>query len=69
MSGGDRGGGVEQVGGVEVIFTTEARRDLESYLGPSFAVKAPLIQDDDLKRGEFCAARLTLAANEREEHE
>jgi len=26
---------------------------LEGYLGPSFAVKAPLIQNDSLKRGEF----------------
>ena len=25
----------------------------KSYLGPSFAVKAPLIQDDSLRRGEF----------------
>jgi len=36
--------------------TAEARRHGEiwkSYLGPSFAVKAPLIQDDSLKRGEF----------------
>ena len=36
--------------------TTEARRHGElwkSYPGPSFAVKAPLIQDDSLKRGEF----------------
>jgi hypothetical protein len=36
--------------------TTEARRHGElwkSYPGPSFAVKAPLIQDDRLKRGEF----------------
>jgi hypothetical protein len=36
--------------------TTEARRHGElwkSYPGPSFAVKAPLIQDDSLKHGEF----------------
>jgi len=36
--------------------TTEARRHGElwkSYPGPSFAVKAPLIQNDSLKRGEF----------------
>jgi len=32
----------------------------EAYLGPSLAVRTPLIQDDDLKRGEFCAARRHL---------
>jgi hypothetical protein len=31
---------------------------LEGYLGPSFAVKAPLIQDDRLKRGEFAPRSL-----------
>ena len=39
---------------------TEAQRGLENYLGPSFAVKAPLIQDDGLKRGEYYAAQLLL---------
>jgi len=36
--------------------TTDARKHGElwkSYPGPSFAVKAPLIHDDSLKRGEF----------------
>jgi hypothetical protein len=42
----------------EQNLTAETRRNLESYLGPSFAVKVPLIQDDSLKRGEFCAAQL-----------
>jgi hypothetical protein len=28
-------------------------RDWKGYLGPPLAVKAPLIQDDRLKRGEF----------------
>jgi hypothetical protein len=28
----------------------------EVYLGPALAVRTPLMQDDDLKRGEFCAA-------------
>jgi hypothetical protein len=40
----------------KVHLTTEARRHGElwkSYPGPSFAAKAPLIQDDSLKRGEF----------------
>jgi hypothetical protein len=34
---------------------TETRRtaEMESNLGPSLAVKAPLVQDDDLKRGDF----------------
>jgi hypothetical protein len=31
---------------------------LEGYLGPSFAVKAPLIQDDNLKPGEFAPRSL-----------
>ena len=42
--------------GEKAHLTTEARRHGElwkSYPGPSFAVKAPLIQDDSLKRGEF----------------
>jgi len=76
VSGGDRGGGVEQVGGDEIGIHrggAEARRKagdltakdaegakkkLEGHLGPSFAVKAPLIQDDSLKRGEFAPRSL-----------
>jgi len=51
--------------------TTEARRHGElwkSYPGPSFAVKAPLIQDDSLKRGEFAPRSFItpqICANER----
>ena len=62
VSGGDRGGGAEQAGGEQLArqlaisrsktqgLTAEdaegAKKKLEGYLGPSFAVKAPLIQDD-----------------------
>jgi len=51
--------------------TTESRRHGElwnSYPGPSFAVKAPLIQDDCLKRGEFAPRSLItpqICADER----
>jgi hypothetical protein len=43
--------------------TTEARRHGElwkSYPGPSFAVNAPLIQDDSLRRGEFAPRSFIL---------
>jgi hypothetical protein len=76
VPGGDRSGGAEQVGRVEIGFTAETRRkpgiltakDAEGAkrksgkrgtgLGPSFAVKAPLIQDDSLKRSEFAPRSL-----------
>ena len=51
--------------------TTDARKHGElwkSYPGPSFAVKAPLIQDDSLKRGEFAPRSFItpqICANER----
>ena len=36
----------------------ETRRNLEDFLDPSFAVKAPLAQDDSLERGEFAPRTL-----------
>jgi hypothetical protein len=39
----------------------------KNNLGPSFAVKALLIQDDGLKRGEFAPRSLFRPANGREE--
>jgi hypothetical protein len=39
-------------GGTETRRTVEAR-EMEGNLGPSLAVKAPLVQDDRLRRGDF----------------
>jgi hypothetical protein len=40
-------------------------RDGFANLGPSFPAKRPLIQDDELKRGDYCAARLSVIARHR----